>query len=390
MKNNINTAIRCLCLFTILLYGIQTVSAQVTGINTQTPDDSSVLDIVSNDKGLLIPRVDLTSATLDLDGQAGQAEGLFVYNTGSTLDTGFYFWDGSEWIKLDIVNNIDPEISALNCDDAVLDPPTFVGGQPYTGTLTVPYDGGNEGKYPQGAPINSTGNTGLQATLKQGTLEFGFGDLIYDVTGTPSASSPTGASFDLSFGTTTVQNCTVTVGDEEELANILEVATLGPLVDTADNGVNGYHREITTPDGKFSVRVFVPDGTTLANSDVQIRSNGASRTIMWNAGVSYQGGNLGTASNAFALLIPDTWYGNSGNNGDLGVVVGTNSAWGDPDVYFNAPEQRSYIWTTTDVTDVTMYKLTFMMGAPNSAVAANDTTAQQTKAFLNVQQTIAD
>lgn len=50
--------------------------AQV-GIGTTSPDPSSILDVQSNDKGLLIPRM----TTIQIDGITSPAEGLMVYNT---------------------------------------------------------------------------------------------------------------------------------------------------------------------------------------------------------------------------------------------------------------------------------------------------------------------
>jgi hypothetical protein len=49
------------------------------GINTTTPDPSSILDIVSTNKGLLIPRVSLTGNT-DVTTIPNPANGLLVYN----------------------------------------------------------------------------------------------------------------------------------------------------------------------------------------------------------------------------------------------------------------------------------------------------------------------
>ena len=55
------------------------------GIGTNSPNQESILDIVSTTKGVLIPRVNLTSTTLDLDSTGGNPKGLLVFNTGTTL-----------------------------------------------------------------------------------------------------------------------------------------------------------------------------------------------------------------------------------------------------------------------------------------------------------------
>ena len=98
----------------------------------------------------------------------------------------------------------------------ILDCPAFISsgsptaGSIYSGTLTVPYTGGNGVAYNAGTPIGSTGVTGLTATLQAGTLANGSGNLIYTISGTPSANGT--ASFLLGFAT---RSCTVnlTVSD---------------------------------------------------------------------------------------------------------------------------------------------------------------------------------
>ena len=77
-----------LMLFTALGY------AQV-GINTNTPDASSALEIESTTGGILIPRLTQTQR----DDISAPATGLMIYQTNGT--SGFYFWDGAAWTKID-------------------------------------------------------------------------------------------------------------------------------------------------------------------------------------------------------------------------------------------------------------------------------------------------
>ena len=77
-----------LMLFTVLSY------AQV-GINTNTPDASSVLEIKSTTGGILIPR--MTEA--QRDAIALPASGLMIYQTDEV--SGFYFYNGAGWTKID-------------------------------------------------------------------------------------------------------------------------------------------------------------------------------------------------------------------------------------------------------------------------------------------------
>ncbi len=80
------------------------------GIGTTTPNTNAMLDVDATNKGLLIPRVNLvtlTSNSLAAFGiSATPVTSLLVYNTTASVlpstifQTGFYFWDGANWVKL--------------------------------------------------------------------------------------------------------------------------------------------------------------------------------------------------------------------------------------------------------------------------------------------------
>jgi len=61
------------------------------GIGTLSPNASSLLDIASTTKGILIPR--MTKAQRDLI--ASPATGLMIFQTNST--PGYYYYSGSGW-----------------------------------------------------------------------------------------------------------------------------------------------------------------------------------------------------------------------------------------------------------------------------------------------------
>lgn len=80
--------------------------AQV-GIGTTNIQNGVELQIESSNRGLLIPRVALTSTLVQAPvGPAPIATGVLVYNTstngaGATaVSPGFYYWSGTEWISL--------------------------------------------------------------------------------------------------------------------------------------------------------------------------------------------------------------------------------------------------------------------------------------------------
>ncbi|WP_456442040.1 tail fiber domain-containing protein [Psychroserpens sp.] len=89
----------------IMCFLVISNSYSQVGIGTTSPDDSTVLDIMSADKGLLIPRLSLISVTTTmLDGINTAATSLLIYNTNTAViggnGVGYYFFNGSFWEKL--------------------------------------------------------------------------------------------------------------------------------------------------------------------------------------------------------------------------------------------------------------------------------------------------
>lgn len=285
-------------------------------------------------------------------------------------------------------------IEGINCSTAVLEPGTYTSGTPYNGYLKVKYTGGNGGTYASGATVTING---LEFKLMPGTLQYGSGELVFAVNGTPTVSNPTTITIPLEgpsgnnlvpFLPTGV-SCNAIIG-EVISAETTTAATVGPLMATNDPSP-GYHRVVTSPDGKFSVRVVIKQGRPFSESDLQIRSNVGTPTIMTNTSVNYvTSGLIVQGNNGMTFPSAGVWYGNGGANGTI-MGDAIDNAWGDPDVYYGSPEWRRYSWTTTDSSDPTMYILEFMLGAPSPSLFANETNCPngvctETKAYLRIIQ----
>lgn len=81
--------------FTISLFFFLLQAQSQVGIGTISPDPSSALDIESTDAGILVPRMTEAQRTAIIT----PATGLLVYQTNNT--TGFWYFDGIQWINLD-------------------------------------------------------------------------------------------------------------------------------------------------------------------------------------------------------------------------------------------------------------------------------------------------
>ncbi|MFO7828632.1 MAG: hypothetical protein R6V23_08435, partial [Bacteroidales bacterium] len=81
-----------------LLFSNTNLSAQnvaVTDDETYTADPTAMLDIKSESRGLLIPRL----TTIQRNGISNPAHGLLVYDSDKKV---FYYYEGSSWVNLSI------------------------------------------------------------------------------------------------------------------------------------------------------------------------------------------------------------------------------------------------------------------------------------------------
>lgn len=114
----------------------------VFSVASVSPDASAMVDIVSTEKGLLIPRMDES----ERDAIPSPATGLMVYNTDTNA---FNFWDGAAWVGIYgsfVVarNLINETINATDADFVAAAGKAYVLPSPSaTNTITVssPQDG---------------------------------------------------------------------------------------------------------------------------------------------------------------------------------------------------------------------------------------------------------
>ncbi len=71
------------------------------GFGTESPSPSAVLDASASDKGILIPRVTLSS-TSSANPISSPTTSLLVYNTATAGDVtpGYYYWNGTKWLRM--------------------------------------------------------------------------------------------------------------------------------------------------------------------------------------------------------------------------------------------------------------------------------------------------
>ena len=155
-----------------------------TGIGTTTPNASAKLDVFSDTKGFLPPRVALTSTSafspitgLSDASSLLTAAGLIVYNTATinNVTPGYYYWNGTAWIRLitptDNASNVTGTVAVANGGTG-----TSTGSITGTGALTFTAGGTNQNinLTPSGTGNVLTNNrVGIGTNSPSATLEIG-------------------------------------------------------------------------------------------------------------------------------------------------------------------------------------------------------------------------
>ncbi len=125
----------CIATIFILLF---TVNFKLFAQN----NPSAMLDVAASNKGVLVPRVSLTSTT-DISTITSPATSLLVYNTNTigtppnNISPGFYYWNGTKWSILGNITTFSEFYALMPGDNAA----TIAAGSP----IEFPQDGLSNG-----------------------------------------------------------------------------------------------------------------------------------------------------------------------------------------------------------------------------------------------------
>jgi hypothetical protein len=111
-------------LIVMFLLSVLQLPAQVKiGNNPGTINSNSLLEMESSNKGFLAPRVTLNSISSVSPLSGTVPAGMMVFSSGGTLTDGYYYWDGTEWKKL---NNGNKNVISKTTSGALLKPESIV------------------------------------------------------------------------------------------------------------------------------------------------------------------------------------------------------------------------------------------------------------------------
>lgn len=216
-------------LITLLFICLSPLWAQNIGIGTASPSNKAILDIQSNSKGLLVPR--MSSVERDSIFPSISDSGLLVFQTNTPA--GYYFWTGSGW---QYFSNI--------LDGANVGETLFWNGTNWNPTNHI---------------FDSNGSIGIGTTTPTSSLHI---------------NSPVGSVRRIHFtngntGTTLLDGLTISIGGVSADAVILQNEALPLIFGTAGN-----ERMRIDAAGNLGINNIVPAAKLDVSGTIKLGTNG--------------------------------------------------------------------------------------------------------------------
>ena len=287
-----------------------------------TVRNDGLVEVSSTTQGFLLPRMTVTQR----NAITNPANGSVIFNTTSNM-LNVYF--SGAWQQL----NTTLPVGSVSSLTASTSNGTLVLGLAANGVSnTYTYTGGN-GEYNSGQSINSTGVTGLTASLNAGALVEGNGSLTYNISGTPASSGS--AYFAISVGgqTTTLMRTvatgevsTLTVGTASgTLADAVPASNVSSLINYTGGNGGPHSGQIVTSTGVSGLTATLSAGTfAIGNGSLTYNITGTPA----GAGTASFAVNIGgktitlTRTVTFQTQVTFTYRGSSVT---YGVVLGANN-----------------------------------------------------------------
>jgi hypothetical protein len=243
-------------------------------------------------------------------------------------------------------------ITSLECQDGKSSGLLFQGVAASGNSFSLPYNGGNRG-YHNGQIVQSSGVTGLTATLSKGQFAIGFGILTYTITGTPSSVGV--ASFNLDLGG---QMCVFNLDVRNSVA-VINILKCGLGSTNADIQVGRLNNGIT-------MKIPYSGGNGGLYSGQVIQSN---VTTGLTGTLSAGNLNIGDGDLVFTLSGTTTQPGNANFLINIGgqqciytvKVAGGNSGINDPNSSLEVFKSKDIIYVKNH-TDILNYSIVDMTG----------------------------
>ncbi len=279
-----------------LFFGINSFAQQNVSINTTgaAPDASSILDISSTSKGLLIPRMTQSQR----NAIATPATALTIYQTDN--NPGYYYYDGTQWLPL--TGTDDQNLTGASLSGNILTIDIENGTSTSVDLSSLAGSGGTDDQNIQGSGLSGTN---LTIGIENGTSEIVDLAPLQDGTGTD----------DQNLTSASLTGTTLQIDIENGTSTSVDLAALQDGTGTDDQNIQGCGLT-----GNI-LTIGIENGTSeTVDLSALLSGGGNDWTLLGNAGTIDGTNFIGTTDN-----IPLSFRV---NNTHSGRIADDNTSYG--------------------------------------------------------------
>ena len=324
-------------LSTFLISGAVLQAQLKVGDNPTTINPNSILEMESTNKGMLLPRLGLSSTTA-FTPLAAHVAGMTVYNTATAGDVtpGFYYNDGSKWVRLFSTS------TALNTT-AANNLVTITNGTGATLTaMTVGIDTTALKSFISGktaiavtAPLTGNGTTASPISIPTGDLSAG---TLLTTTGAPTAALLKTAGYNVdttalkTFISNAINNGAITGKN----------TTAGSLV-TVTNGAGAAIKDNTIAVDTTALKTFVSNAITNGAIVGKNTTAGPLTTITNGTGATLTAMTVGIDTTALKTFVTGNIAKNTTAGSLVTVTNGAGAALKDNTIAVDTTALKSFV-----------------------------------------------
>ena len=388
--DKIRVRLSILLLFAATIIG--NAQVKISDLGNSAPGANSLLELESNNKGLLIPQMPINNLSLASPLTAPVPEGMLVFSIGGSVPDGFYYWNGSQWILLQApalplsIANGGTGSTTQNFVDLTSNQ-SIAGIKSWNGTDTF-----KAGLNVSGGIINLNVNSNFSTNLNSGTST---GSLTLGNTNNTAALTLNAGTGGINLNTAAATNETNTLGTtgsavfassttgSDKLAILPQSTTLGtPNTGTLTTADLTAARTWTLPDASgtlltsSSFNGWLLGGNAPGAASVLGTTDNSALTIQTGTGAL----NVGTDASAKTLTVGNA-VGTTAvtiNSGTGGIALSTGTATNETNT-LGTTGSAVYASSTTGSDKIAILPQSTTLGTPNTGtITSADLTAART------------
>jgi len=353
----------------VIFSSVSVSISQNIGVNStgSAPAASAGLDVDFTNKGVLVPRIGLTSTT-DVTTISSPATSLLVYNTATAgvyptnVVPCFYYFDGTKWVKFQASNVNDWSLIGNSGTSSTTN---FLGT---TDDVDLVFKRNNVQSGWIGSSNTSFGVLGMNPNnILGGTFNSSFG---YNALKNNSSGSANVAVGNSTLAFNTLGNNNVALGNESMYSNIDGNYNVGCGAASLRSNTSGFYNTSIGDHAMFG-NISGAQNTAIGATSLDANTVGNENVAVGYAALGSNTTGMRNTAIGFSSLSPSMFNSTSWNNVAVGYTSLQNNSSGNNNVALGAESLKNSTSAASNVCIGYRAGNTLLTGSSNIAIGTN-------------------